>query len=237
MANMNSLRTALQLYHTDNGAYPPALLGYVTLYTSGPNMGNVIPANLLSGALYSKRVNSLDTFRPAYVRDIEAQPTSITNAVWPTSSFIGGSGDLAKQRYGPLDGLVSVDANGNEGAGFATPLQYYTVSGYDTASVNSPNGIERELRYSLFWTGYGLTTGSATDFKYQIGYGDPPQETVITWDSYFRNYNLTAGPTQGMPLRGGYRDIVLTLGGSAKPADSLDMFDDAWAFGVANQLQ
>ena len=45
ISSMNELRTALQLYYTDFGSYPPALLGYTTLYTSGPNAGNVIPAD------------------------------------------------------------------------------------------------------------------------------------------------------------------------------------------------
>ena len=50
-SDMNSLRSALQLYRVDQGAYPPQLLGYVTLYTSGPNAGNVIPANELKSFL------------------------------------------------------------------------------------------------------------------------------------------------------------------------------------------
>ena len=197
ISNMDTLRTALQLYHTDNEAYPPALLGYVTLYSSGPNAGNIIPANQLVGALYPTRVNSLDVFRPAYDRSPESDPTTTTNAVWPTSAFINA--DLGEQRYGPSDGFVSVDANGNEGAGFATPLDYYSVSGYDTAEVKTPNGAERELRYTLFWTGYGLTGGSASDSPYQLGYTSPPARTVITWDSYFRDYDSTGMPTRGPP--------------------------------------
>src|SRR5579862_4139609 len=76
MSNMNSIRTALQLYKTDQGAYPPQLLGYVTLYTSGPLTGQVIPVNQLVGALYSKRVDSIDTFRPSYLRGPEQQLTN-----------------------------------------------------------------------------------------------------------------------------------------------------------------
>lgn len=224
MSNLDTLRTALQLYHTDNGAYPPALLGYVTLYTSGPNAGNVVPANQLVGGLYPTRVTSIDVFRPAYDRSPEADPTTVTNAVWPTSTYING--DLGQQRYGPADGLVSVDANGNEGAGFATPLQYYSISGYDTAEVRTPAGTERELRYTLFWTGYGLTGGSSADSPYQLGYAAPPGRTVITWDSYFRNYNSTGAPTTG-----GKRDIVLQLSGSATPVDSVDMYNDGFDWG------
>ena len=67
ISNMNAIRAALQLYRVDQGAYPPALLGYVTLYASGPNMGQVIPADQLKGFLYNKRVPSLETLRRTVV--------------------------------------------------------------------------------------------------------------------------------------------------------------------------
>ncbi|MFX8668662.1 prepilin-type N-terminal cleavage/methylation domain-containing protein, partial [Acinetobacter baumannii] len=45
MSHMNTLRAAIQLYEADQNGYPPALLGFVTLYTSGPSAGNVVPAD------------------------------------------------------------------------------------------------------------------------------------------------------------------------------------------------
>src|SRR5579862_4833867 len=45
LSNMNALRNGLQLYRADQEAYPPQLLGYVTLYASGPQMNQVIPAS------------------------------------------------------------------------------------------------------------------------------------------------------------------------------------------------
>src|SRR5579862_2451728 len=73
MSNMNQLRTALELYRTDQGAYPPSLMGYVNAYQSGgavtafpyPTSADVVPANVVQGALYPKRVDSLTTFQPA----------------------------------------------------------------------------------------------------------------------------------------------------------------------------
>src|SRR5438105_6373533 len=51
-SNMNSLRSALQLYRADQGGYPPGLLGYVTPYQVGvADPATVVPANLLRGAL------------------------------------------------------------------------------------------------------------------------------------------------------------------------------------------
>lgn len=244
MSNMNSIRTALALYKVDQGAYPPQLLGYVTLYTSGPNMGNVIPVNQLTTALYPKRVNSLQTFRPAYLNGTDAQFASVTNAVWPSvnSSFNGATDptacyglsspntNCALQEFTQTDGFIGTKTDSSSGltvigagAGYSNTLQFYSVSGYETALVKSPGGNYRELRYAPFWTGYGLDGGSSSDEVRQLGYNEPPETTVITWDSYFRDYDATSTPT-----RGGKRDIVLFLGGGARPYDSLDVFNNAW---------
>src|SRR5579871_52621 len=66
MSNMNSIRNALQLYRADQEAYPPQILGYASVYMSGPQTGQLIPATALQAALYPKRIDSIDTLRPAY---------------------------------------------------------------------------------------------------------------------------------------------------------------------------
>jgi type II secretion system protein G len=230
MTNMNSLRTALQLYRTDQGAYPPALLGYVTMYTEGPNTGNIVPANLLQGALYPKRVDSIDTFRPAYLR-ISNPYTTTTTAHWPTGNVNGGAGQPL-QRFGPsteVEGCVNLSDTKN---------LYYEVSGYDVATVQG--SAEPELHYTLFWTGWTVPadpcnpnssqlsgageSGSSSDNPNQLGYSDPPETTVITWDSFFRDYDAN-----GNPESSGKRDLMLFLGGAAKPMDSLYVSKNAWA--------
>lgn len=241
MSNMNAIRTALQLYRTDQGAYPPQLLGYVTLYNNGT--GPIVPVNQLVGALYPKRIESIDTFRPANLRGQDQQYTAVTTpgtvtngVVWPTGNYAGVSvascagtvnPQCALQAYGPADGYVSLDANGNVGV-TGTPVDYYAVSGYDTALVKVPTSVnaagqERELRYALFWSAYGLGSGSAADATNQLGYTDPPETTVITWDSYFRDYNSDNSVTGGEK-----REIVLFLGGSARMFDSTIVYANAW---------
>ncbi len=224
MSSMNEIRTALQLYKTDQDAFPPRLLGFVSLYTSGPNMGNIIPADQLVGALYPHRIPSLDTFRPAFLRGTDALTTSTTQAVWPPSSKIGGSDTSPLQRFGPNDGPVTITTTGGLYAGVGTPANFYSVSGYDTAAVKTATGTERELRYALFWTGLGLTTGSAQDNPAQLGYQSPPASTVITWDTYFEDVD-----SNGVPLPGEKSGIALFLGGSAKPYDALTLYQNAWA--------
>jgi prepilin-type N-terminal cleavage/methylation domain-containing protein len=230
VSNMNQIRTALQLYRTDQGGYPPSILGYATSYMGGtPSIGDVIPADKLAGALYPKRLESLETFRPAYNRTSGASfNEEFSAAVWPNALPAPSGGDpLAYQRYGPADQVMKqvLDAGGCSIA----PAFYYKLSGYDAANVKVGVNNRFELRYTLFWTGYGNPNdpctqqrGSMQDDERQLGYTDPPETTVITWNSYFREYDGS-----GLPVRQ-KRDIALFLGGSARPVDSRDMAEQSW---------
>jgi type II secretory pathway pseudopilin PulG len=240
MAAMNQLRTALQLYYNDQGAYPPQLLGYVTLYATGPNAGNVIPANELQSYLYPRRVGSLNTFTPAYNKH---EYDDTTPAVYPNQdpraigtapvSDLDGDGDVdgtddiagARQAYGPTDGSVCL------GGGVTCPAnlvaQFYAISGYDVARIPLANAQNRvELRYTLFWTDFALNqNGNAFDDPRQLGYGFPPDDTIVTWNSYFREVE------NGVP-QANNREILLFLGGSARPASSRAVFERSWRYEV-----
>ncbi len=239
IASMNAIRSALQLYRVDQGGYPPALLGYVTPYQDGSGGASVVPADLLSGGfLYPKRVNSIDTFRPSPDRVGKDQ---ITSAVYPSqdSRPIGSApildlnGDgaiddqddlpLARQAFGPGDGDVCLNGLTGCGAASGEQAQFYRISGYDVATVPAQGGGDRvELRYALFWTGYSLTqNGNAADDPRQLGYSDPPETTVITWNSFYRDFQ---GGVPGHTKR----DIVLFLGGAARAHDSADVADRSW---------
>lgn len=233
IANMNAIRTALQLYRVDQGAYPPALLGYATLYESGPNMGQIVPANQLRGFLYNKRIPSIDTLRPAFNRN---GFNLITTAVWPNQDprplgsapayDANGDGDInaaddlaeARQAFGPTQ---VVQRRNPADPNTFIPAEFYRVSGYDVSEVPDAGGTRWELRYALFWTTWGLTTGNAADDPRQLGYDDPDDETIITWNSLYRNY------TNGLPNRE-RQDLVLFLSGGARPYDSRDMHERAW---------
>jgi len=240
ISNMNSLRTALQLYRADNGAYPPALLGYVDTYSGNPMGTDVIPADQLRGALYAKRVESIKTFTPAYER---SKPSDVTTAVWPTPETQGSPQDQcgildangdgvvdktcggvddpagARQAYGPSDTVQRPDPT-NPGA--KIDARFYNVSGYDTALVKSATGTpQRELHYTLFWTSLGISSGGQSDDPRQLGYTDPPENTVITWNSYYRDYD-------GNIVQRNHNDIVLFLGGGARPYDSKNLSDRSW---------
>lgn len=239
ISSMNSIRSALQIYRVDQGAYPPALLGYVTLYTTGPKTGQVVPANELKAYLYPKRVTSVDTFKPSYNK----VPNDFTaGAVWPAQDNRAwgsapildndGNGSLtsadddgcARQAYGPTDVVTRRDPITNA----VIPAQFYKISGYDAAEVQSPTGRRTEVHYALFWTQWGLNTnvacggpGSALDDPRQLGYADPPDSAVVTWNGFFREYD------NGLAKRD-RRDLVLFLGGSARTFDSKDLSERSW---------
>ncbi len=227
IASLNAIRTALQLYRTDQGAYPPAILGYATAYDGSiPTADTVVPANEVAGALYPKRIDSLETLRPAYVRPRSGSLSKeFSTAVWPPKM---ATGDDREQRFGPEQVTQRCVNN--------TPVDnlYYRISGYDAAEVRipgSPGQNRNELRYALFWTRLAVPVtpcdtesggGSGNDDPRQLGYTDPPDTTVVTWNSFFRDYNAD-GTVQGTK-----KDIVLFLGGSAKPYDSIGMATKSW---------
>lgn len=227
ISSMNSLRSSLQLYRVDQGGYPPALLGYVTLYQSGPNVGQVIPANSITGYLYPKRVDSIDVLRP--VKN-QAKMTDTTSAVWPTAdaSAVGSApildlnGDGAITTLDDPAGARQLNGLGTpvvDGAG--VPRRFYTVSGYDVTTTPGDPAKNPELRYALFWTGFGLGSGDAMDDPRQLGYSDPPENTVITWNSHYREYS--GGAVQRVK-----REVVLFLGGSSRNYDSASVALKSW---------
>ena len=251
ISNMNSLRTALQLYKSDNGAYPPALLGYVGPYTNVANNGNALPPNAIKDALYPKRVESLSVFRPALDRIADNQGETpftlagaaagtnnlVVSAYWPASVNTGSPTD---QLYGPNDLVHRQVQDPNGGGCQVVPNVYYKISGYDVAPTVL-NGSTYESHYQLFWSvnavpaglggrGTGVQDcsgvsgggGSGADTPRQLGYTDPPEDTVVTWNPFFRDYANGA-------LTHGKGDLVLFLAGNARPMDSFEVARQSWA--------
>ncbi len=228
ISKMNDVRAALQLYKADQGEYPPTLLGYVSTYSGNPMTADVIPANLLNNNyLYSKRLPALDSFRPAFNR---TAVDVTTTAVWPRQPA-GGPG-IINQRFTTTDAVVRPSFW--TGSCVTVNARFYKISGFDVAEVpTQPN--RTELRYTLFWSELSTPAdpcniqpnerGSAIDDPRQLGYAEPPETTVVTWNSFFREWTIEAG--NRVPIRN-KRDIVLFLGGAARPMDSRAVYDLNW---------
>ena len=240
ITNMNEIRTAMFLYRADNGGFPPQILGYATIYMSGPNMGQIVPANSFKGYLYNKRVDSIETLRPALNR---VSNSVVGTAEWPNADAraagaaplldLNGDGvidvldDPGNARQANSVGtLVTGPATPNNpcaGGGTSVNKCFYKVSGYDVAEVPTGGTPRNELRYTLFWSTWGLSGGNALDDPRQLGYEDPPDNTVVTWNSFYRQYEADRFTPQRIR-----RDIVLFLGGAAKPYDSRRVYDQSW---------
>lgn len=247
ISNMNSVRSALQLYRDDQGGYPPALLGYINPYEYRGSV-TVVPANQYRGAMYPKRIDSLDTMKGSLNR---SAPTLMVAGTWPPADVrpigsapiidINGDGvvnaadDVAGARQafasdyavGPSYYLNDPEVAGNYGQSASTDVntigRFYAVSGYDVSPVKYQNGATySEVHYTLFWSSYGTTTGSASDDPRQLGYTDPTEGTVVTWNTFFRDY------TNNQVQSGQSKDLVLFLGGSARPLDSRQMAERGW---------
>ena len=253
LSNMNALRTALQLYKADSGSYPPALLGYVGPYengssTNGRNVsnGNILPPNSIRDALFPKRVESLSIFRPALDRvadNLSGRPYDtgkidsgsddmVTSAGWPGQGF--GQAGSPNQRYGSSDTSVFLQrADYSTGPCRVAKNYYYRISGYDVAPGPKSSGGRMETHYQPFWSGWTVPAdpcsvqanenGDATDTTRQLGYSDPPETTVVTWNTFFRDYDANGAPLHQK------QDLVLFLGGSARPMDSASVAASAWA--------
>ena len=249
ISNMNQVRTAMLLYKTDQGGAPPALLGYISPYEYAQG-ATIVPADRVFDALYPKRIQSLSILKPALVR---APNDLLVPAAWPqadnravgTAPIVDTSGDgqltaaddtaSARQAYastyggtnnlryfttgsGPGEIIGATTSNAAVDAG-----RFYAVSGYDVGIVRTPNGdVFHELRYTPFWTALGVGTGGGNDDPRQMGYSEPPETTVVTWNSNFRDYDTNRNVVRNR------KEIVLFLGGSARPADSRDVSDRSW---------
>jgi prepilin-type N-terminal cleavage/methylation domain-containing protein len=244
LSNMNSLRTALQLYRADAGAFPPALLGYISPYENSNGGTNIVPPGAIKAALYPKRVESLSVFRPSLLRVPDnaaghayneaainaGTDTMVTAAYWPGSG--SGNAGQAGQRYGSNVVVNRAYHDPITNACTALPAYYYKLSGYDAAPAGSDVNGKWETHYQLFWTGWtvpadpcspdGSTeSGNAGDDVRQLGYTDPPETTVVTWNGFFRDY--VNGAPQHIK-----QDLVLFLAGNARPMDSAYVASEAW---------
>lgn len=249
MSAMNSIRNALQLYRDDQGGYPPALLGYISPYEYAGGV-TVVPADQVRGALYPKRIDSLETLRPALNRvarnlmvpgiwpQVDNRPTgsapivdtngdgAITNAddIANARQAYGSSYSSATVQYYYQDRTLTPSIGTNAGSATTDIGRFYAVSGYDVAEVKIGGTSYYEVHYTPFWTLLGTTTGGVNDDPRQLGYTEPPETTVVTWNSFFRDYSA------GALTNGGSKDMVLQLGGAARPVDSKLMSERSWRF-------
>jgi prepilin-type N-terminal cleavage/methylation domain-containing protein len=255
IAQMNTIQSALHQYHADHGHYPPALMGYITRYTGAQSIIPADRLQHAINGLYPGKLNNTETFRPYRNRVPAAKHLEwITAARYPNQDprSIGSQGAIldlrgsgtksddskARQAFGPQDGFAVLGENRIASLPNSPTdpraAKFYKVSGYDVAEVPIPDQIRGktanrvELRYALFWSKYAMQEGgNQYDDPRQLGYANPPDNTVVTWNSYFRDWQSGNKASQKRPSNA-KKDIVLFLSGAAKSFRSDVLFDRSW---------
>lgn len=96
------------------------------------------------------------------------------------------------------------------------PHQYFAWDSYDGSIVPHPNGIY-QLHYLRKWSPGAV---GFQDDPRQLIYRNPPDNTVVTWCTYHRDY------VGGQPAQGSI-DLVLFLDGHVKPTPTSEMLPTA----------
>ncbi len=208
-SNLKAIHTALKLYHADYNAYPETLGGYVERYN------NVVQRfdELKSAPLYKNRIESVGAFHSAL--NLNTNLTATTGAQYPQrSQKISGQYQI---QTGWGEGKPAMNSQGQ-------PAEFYIYDSYDVGLVkdNKSGGMVPELHYMLFWTQLGMAGGGKDDDPRQLGYAQPDESSVVTWDTYFRQYPAGTGAGSDIPIRN-KDDIVLFLNGTIKSVDSVNM--------------
>jgi competence protein ComGC len=227
ITNMASIQRAMNLYKADQGGFPPLLI------QAAEYNGNMIRriSEVRRGFLYKSRVDDIGVFHS------EGDPTSdmsrTVEACWPTRDA-RAQGAQETQFKGPGDKVIYTDLAFNfnpaplNGQNPGDPVEFYAYDSYDIGpsfnpQCNSSDGME--LRYVLFWTTMGQQGGGPSDNQRQLGYRDPKEDTIITWNTFFQDADDGGLPKHAEDT------IVLYLNGTAKPEDGRNVYERSWRYG------
>lgn len=226
ITNMAAIARALSLYKNDQGGHPPLLV------QAAEYSGNMLRriSEVQRGYLYKRNVDDITVFHSE--GDPNGDMSRTVEACWPTRDA-RATGASETQFKGPGDMVVYTDLAYNfnpgplNGQNPGDPVEFYVYDSYDIGpSFNpqcaSPDGME--LRYVLFWTTMGQQGGGPSDNPRQLGYREQPEDTIVTWNTYFQEEDSGA-PTHTKDT------IVLYLSGTARPEDGRNVYERSWRYG------
>lgn len=232
IANMGRIGTALGLYRTDQGGYPPLLLGVVEYRPDLGREANV--GEIRRGYLYNTREKDIHVWKSQLNDYGRADQIGGASPVyWPQQDQRSAGNPDDFQYFGPAN-VVTYEQlrifNPPNGDLATDPARFYAWDSYDIAPIRTNLGTVFELRYTLFWTETAFVNGgSPNDNPRQLGYNDPPDNTVVTWNSFFRRYETD--PSNNLVPRRIKTDMVLFLSGNVRIEDSKDVAARSWRFG------
>jgi prepilin-type N-terminal cleavage/methylation domain-containing protein len=228
ITNMSSIQRALHLYKTDQGGFPPLLI------QAAEYNGNVLKriSEVQRGFLYKGKVDDISVFHSEGASREDMADT--VQACWPMRDA-RAQGPQETQFKGPADLVIYTDLASNfnpgplNGQNPGDPVEFYAYDNYDIGPSFNPQCASPdryELRYVLFWTTMGQQGGGPSDNQRQLGYRDPKENTVVTWNTFFQD---TEG-SPALPTRTN-DTIVLLLSGTARPVEGRQVYERSWRYG------
>jgi hypothetical protein len=228
---MKSIFQALKLYNLDQGGYPPMLL-QVAEY-NGATLRRI--QDIRRGFLYRAKEKDISVFTGSIAGE---RPDILVQACWPNrDSRVNASQPGEYQAFGPGDLVrythLRIDPSALNGDAPTAAARFYAYDSYDVAPTFNPacvsaaGGKKYELRYVLFWTALGQAGGGPLDNTRQLGYNDPKDDTIVTWNTFFER----GKGSPPLPTHGSNDTIVLYLNGSVRYHDGLDVYERSWRYG------
>lgn len=233
-SEMQNIHQALMLYREDQGGFPPMLLQVAEF---DPNTGLRNVKALRHAYLYRTRIKDVNQFHSEVAQDHDLD--NLKNACWPNRYDPSTNQALGSTAPGDTSPVVTYQHLGINpfalnGDSITDPARFYSFDNYDiepTRNADCQQGYV--LKYILFWTALGQTGGGPNDNPRQLGYHDPPEDTVVTWNGFYRDWRSESrAPYNGAvaPTRFNH-DLVLFLSGQVRSFDSREIYERSWAAG------
>ncbi|MCC6442312.1 MAG: prepilin-type N-terminal cleavage/methylation domain-containing protein [Armatimonadetes bacterium] len=198
---LHKVGVALRQYKLDYGSYPSSLAPLAVLDIQG--MPLALGDSALRGQLYPDLIRAYQDFSCPM-----SQSTNLAEVV-PAN---------------PNNPFVPMQLNYDK---FIRPYtlqfsdglhRYYAYDSYDGETININGTLYYDVHYSKWRQDDQLVDTSIQDPR-QLKFKNPPDNTVVTWCSYHRRYDVNGIPESGS------MDLVLFLDGHVEPRDSKQVID------------
>jgi len=191
ISNLHAVQTSLGIYKLDEHGYPPTL--GPAIFQQSSSQGNtttevngLFPEYLKDKGAYTSPASDIQNPELSY-------PVSLPASQKPGGAYFGMVGSppgtindpILSSKGAMMYGWDTMDGHVFQGTGSSTPVYVMHYSRYRTFDRNDP------------------------DYKRQLGFRNPPEDTVVTWNDTFVQKD-----GNDVPLSGDY--LVLFLNGTVK---------------------
>ncbi|MBP6965155.1 MAG: type II secretion system protein [Armatimonadetes bacterium] len=200
-SNMHQVWTALKMFQQNEGRYPD--------FIAGPSPAAGVDIKDIPGVDGGRAVS----LYPEYIKSEQILycPMAVKNGMMTEYTRMMTIADPLKGRVPGLRGTAN------------PAYQVYPFSTYDVQNMR--NSRQWEAHYSTAWLDPPGNQTAAQfakvfpDFMRQLRWKSPPEDTVVTWCGYHREY-------KNAEVRSGSMDLVLFLDGHVQPMPSAKLYDN-----------